>query len=218
MSVISRFLNGHIGLRTIYKSLVAYNKGNAGLHNRPLDALLIDGRTKLTIRKNAQIINKGSLKIGLDPMTFYPSQRRGMLTMLENSKLILNGDTLIGRGVIIEIHKDACLEIGHHVFINSDATIVCAKSIKIGSYTGIGWDTEICETDYHRVGDRAITEPIEIGNKVYIGRRIMILKGVKIGDGSAIAAGAIVTRNVPPKSLAGGIPARVIKENIEWEE
>jgi acetyltransferase-like isoleucine patch superfamily enzyme len=46
----------------------------------------------------------------------------------------------------------------------------------------------------------------------------MILKGVKIGDGSAIAAGAIVTRDVPPKCLAAGIPARVIKENIEWEE
>jgi hypothetical protein len=139
MSMIARLWKGHIGVRTIYKSLMAYTKGNAGLYNQPLEALLIDGRTRLTMQKNAQIINKGSLRMGLDPRTFYPSLKPCTLTMLENSKLILNGDTLIGSGVIIEIHKDACLEIGHHVFINSNATIICAKSIKIGNYSGIGW-------------------------------------------------------------------------------
>ena len=43
------------------------------------------------------------------------------------------------------------------------------------------------------------------------------LKGVTIGEGSIIAAGALVNKDVPPKSLVGGVPARVIKENVEWE-
>ena len=62
-----------------------------------------------------------------------------------------------------------------------------------------------------------MTKPIEIGDHVWIGLRAIILKGVKIGNGSVIAAGAVVTRDVPPYSLVAGVPARVIKENIYWE-
>ena len=61
------------------------------------------------------------------------------------------------------------------------------------------------------------TAPIEIGSNVLIGRRSMIMKGVKIGDGSVIAAGSVVTRDVPAKCLAAGVPARVIRQDIQWE-
>ena len=44
-----------------------------------------------------------------------------------------------------------------------------------------------------------------------------ILKGVTIGQGSIIAAGSVVIRDVPPKSLAGGVPARILRENVEWD-
>ena len=47
--------------------------------------------------------------------------------------------------------------------------------------------------------------------------RAVILKGVTIGDGSIVAAGAVVTKDVPAKTLVGGVPAKVIKENIEWK-
>ena len=47
--------------------------------------------------------------------------------------------------------------------------------------------------------------------------RATILKGVTIGDGAIVAAGAVVTKDVPPKTLVGGIPAKVIKEDIEWQ-
>jgi acetyltransferase-like isoleucine patch superfamily enzyme len=59
--------------------------------------------------------------------------------------------------------------------------------------------------------------PIEIGRHVLVGRRSMVMKGVTIGDGAVIAAGAVVTRNVSARSLAAGIPARVIKQDIDWE-
>ena len=62
-----------------------------------------------------------------------------------------------------------------------------------------------------------MTQPISIGNHVWIGINVTILKGVKIGDGAIIAAGAVVTRDVPERCLAAGVPARVIKNNVSWE-
>ena len=58
---------------------------------------------------------------------------------------------------------------------------------------------------------------MNIGNHVWIGENSMVLKGVTIGDGVVIAASSVVTRDIPPHSLVAGIPAKVIRENIEWK-
>lgn len=55
-------------------------------------------------------------------------------------------------------------------------------------------------------------ESVTIGNDVWIGRRVMIMPGVTIGDGCIIGAGAVVTKDIPPYSVAGGVPARVLKK------
>lgn len=57
-----------------------------------------------------------------------------------------------------------------------------------------------------------VSEPIEIGDDVWIGTGVKILKGVKIGEGAVIGAGSVVTRDIPPYSVAVGVPARVIKK------
>ena len=62
-----------------------------------------------------------------------------------------------------------------------------------------------------------ISEPIKIGNHVWIGQGASILKGVRIGDGSIVAAAAVVTKDVPAHVAVGGIPAKVINENINWK-
>jgi acetyltransferase-like isoleucine patch superfamily enzyme len=54
-------------------------------------------------------------------------------------------------------------------------------------------------------------ENVEIGNDVWIGERVIIVGGVKIGDGAVIGAGAVVTKDVPPYAIVGGVPARIIK-------
>lgn len=58
---------------------------------------------------------------------------------------------------------------------------------------------------------------VMIGDHVWIGENCMILKGVSIGAGSVIAAGSLVTKDIPARSLAMGRPAKVVRENIEWE-
>lgn len=82
----------------------------------------------------------------------------------------------------------------------------------------IGANVEILDSDFHgmKVEDRGVSrpewaKPVNVGNRVFIGSNVRILKGVNIGDDSVIANGAIVARDVPSGVIAGGNPARVIK-------
>ncbi len=62
------------------------------------------------------------------------------------------------------------------------------------------------------------TKPVKIGNHVWIGTRVTILKGVNIGDGAVIAAGSVVTKDIPAGSLAAGVPAKIIRDKVIWSD
>ncbi len=100
--------------------------------------------------------------------------------------------------------------IGDHCFLDG------RKLLKIGSHTDIASQVLIYNSE-HDVNNRnfaaveaVIEEPVEIGDYVFIGPRAIILPGVTIGKGAVIGAGAVVTKNVPPLTIVGGIPARKI--------
>ena len=109
--------------------------------------------------------------------------------------------------------------IGSHSGI-SCSVIYAAKSVRIGKYVNIGADCAIYDNDFHPVDylarrshdlDSVISKPVVIGDDVWLGARVTVLKGVSIGKGAIIAAGSVVTRDIPPFSMAGGVPAKVIK-------
>ena len=60
-------------------------------------------------------------------------------------------------------------------------------------------------------------KPVTIGNDVWIGRRVIIMPGVTVGDGAVLGAGAVVTKDIPPYAVAGGVPARVLKSRKPQE-
>jgi len=111
----------------------------------------------------------------------------------------------------------ATVRIGRASFLNRRTEIAAAESVTIGDGCAISWDVCITDTDYHQLGDRPKTEPVVIGDNVWIGARAVVLKGVTIGDGAVVAAGAIVTTNVPPRAVVAGNPARVIDTDVTWE-
>lgn len=78
-----------------------------------------------------------------------------------------------------------------------------------GSYYGV-------EKEYENPIENYL--PVEIGNDVWIGARAMILDGVKIGDGAIIGAGAVVTKDVPPYAIVGGVPAKIIGYRFDESE
>ena len=107
-------------------------------------------------------------------------------------------------------------------YINNNCKIFCRNKISIGEKVVIAPEVIIRDSDQHQITDdsgkkKPLSAPVTLGNHVWIGTRAVILKGVNIGDNAVIAAGAVVTRDVPAGCLAAGVPAKVIKSNINWE-
>jgi acetyltransferase-like isoleucine patch superfamily enzyme len=115
--------------------------------------------------------------------------------------------------------RKAMLEIGNHVSIGDRTSIHCGEDIRIGNDVIISWDCVIMDRDFHRIESEVeMTSAVIIHDHVWIGCRAIILKGVEIGQNSIIAAGAVVTKNVPAGVLVGGNPAKVIKEIAYWKQ
>ena len=115
-------------------------------------------------------------------------------------------------GVRLEVYLGATLFIGKGTYLNRNVHIVAAESVAIGRGVKIGWDVVIMDTDLHGYseGQPVRAKPVVIEDEVWIGCRALILKGVHIGKGAIIGAGAIVTKDVPPLAVVAGPSATVV--------
>ncbi len=109
------------------------------------------------------------------------------------------------------------IHVGENFLANYNVTILDIAPVHIGDYVMIGPNTLITTVN-HPLSPRGrrkhlgIAKPVTIGNDVWIGGNVTILPGVTIGNNVVIAAGAVVTKDIPDNCVAGGVPARVIKE------
>ncbi len=114
--------------------------------------------------------------------------------------------------VEISVGRGAVLEVGDHVFLNQGVRIATTDRVHIGAACMIGDETIILDNDYHSVGPGAnLSRPVHIGDGVWLATRVIVLRGVTIGDHSVIGCGSVVTRSIPAHSFAAGNPARVIR-------
>lgn len=119
-----------------------------------------------------------------------------------------------------------CLAPGARIIVGDDSglsgTSICAAvEVAIGARCLFGADVLVFDTDFHPHAPKnrryakpdwpTISRPVRIGDDVFVGARAIVQKGVTIGDGAIIAAGSIVTRNVPPLAVVAGSPARVVR-------
>lgn len=139
-------------------------------------------------------------------------------------------DYCIIRGNLQCQKPGATLEIGERSFVGSNTNIVSTATVRIGSDVLVAHDCYITDTDGHSlifeerkrdIPDRwkgrknwnTVTSlPVVLEDGSWIGPKSTILKGVKIGAGSVVAAGSVVTKDIPPGFLVGGVPARTIKK------
>ena len=106
------------------------------------------------------------------------------------------------------------ITVGDHTNVGNDAFLDGREGITIGSCVNIAGEVRIY-TQEHDIDDpyfRAVGAPVVIEDYAYVGTRVTILPGVRIGYGAVVATGAVVVKDVPPYMLVGGVPARIILE------
>ncbi len=168
----------------------------------------------LKINKTAKLNLEGNLILNANRMG--KNGRSSILRMDENTILDCKGFRFM-YGADIILFEGAHLVLGKNSFINSDCKIRCHKEITIGEGCAISHDFTVMDSDAHELDGSRNTNAVHIGNHVWIGTRVTILNGVAVGDGAVIAAGALVTKDVPAGTLVAGVPAKVLKEKVEWK-
>lgn len=113
------------------------------------------------------------------------------------------------------------ITIGRNVFINSSCHFQDQGGITIGDGTMIGHSVVLATINHALEPEkkrRNCYAPITIGRHVWIGSNVTVLPGIKIGDWAVVAAGAVVTKDVPPMTVVGGVPAKIIKKISDEKE
>jgi acetyltransferase-like isoleucine patch superfamily enzyme len=137
-----------------------------------------------------------------------------------NHGMITIGSRLRMRSRIVAVDlftgPQGLLEIGDEVFINFGCSFAALQNIRIQSRCSIGPYVFIMDNNFHKVEPEQrnlLPEslPVVIEENVWLGARVTVLPGVTIGRDSVIGAGSVVTENIAPRTVAAGIPARVIR-------
>jgi acetyltransferase-like isoleucine patch superfamily enzyme len=144
-----------------------------------------------------------------------------LLRMERGSTFSVQGTVSLRPGVSVYVGEGATLSIGDGSYLAHNSEVYCLESIDIGANCAIAWSVQIMDADFHPLSiggaRRPSVAPVHIGDHVWIGSRVVVTKGVSIGTGAVVAAGAVVTKDVAPRTLVGGNPARLLRDDVEWE-
>lgn len=151
------------------------------------------------------------------------------------SSVIKIGDDCLIKGGLVTETDESIISIGNNSCMGNETIIDCAKSILIGDDVTISYGCLLMDSDNHstrysiRKNDLSDwkgkkhdwtttnSNPIQICKGAWIGARVIVTKGVTIGEGAIVGAGSVVTKNVPPWTIVAGNPARVIRTIAENE-
>lgn len=209
-----------MNVKLFLKSKVDKNRFMYYLYNKIYLRYVLRKKNNVTISQNH---NKNNI-VEIAPNTY-----------CDDLKIIFKGKNnlvKIGKGCnlkktnIIYIQNDGNkLFIGDNVTFDQDVMIVLGEGTccSIGSESIFAKGVRIRTCDQHFIydkSDRRINpaKNVQIGNHVWCGASVIIMKGATIGDGSVIGMDSMVIKDIPSHSLAVGKPAKVIKENIYWKE
>ena len=180
----------------------------------------IGSRTVLDGAERITVSDGGALRIGLGSFGLSSEHDASVVRVREGASLHCEGVVSLQRGVRVVVDGGR-LVMGHGTNVNGVGTkVLCASGITIGEFCTFSWDVQLLDNDFHALTvdgvEQPSTAPITIGDRVWIGTRAVVLKGVTIGDGAVVAAGAVVTSDVPAGAVVGGVPARVIGRADSW--
>lgn len=139
------------------------------------------------------------------------------------SSIVFDGNASIGEGTVIRCEKGAKMEIGENFYCNKNNYFRNSCGMSFGNDCSLGWNNTFNTSDGHYIGagdDLKIREePIVIGNHVWITTHCHFLRGSRIMNDSVVSTASVVCKQFNDDHvIIGGVPAKVIKNNINWEK
>lgn len=205
-----------LGISGLVKSLYYSHK-----YAEEFDDFVIGKNVLTRIDRDAKVEIGSRFVVGADS---FPASHTG----LRNSKLEIDagatftvagnaGRAVVGPGSIVYVSGEFSMGSS---YVNSDARILCNNRIAIGDNCAIAWNVQLIDNDQHTHGANGEQRPnagaIVIEDGVWIGHDVTIKKGVTVGSGAVIASNSVLTEDVPSQSMVAGVPAAVLRENVEW--
>ncbi|MDX6197676.1 MAG: tetrahydrodipicolinate N-acetyltransferase [Actinomycetota bacterium] len=207
----------HPGGETSRRAFYAGFLRHRVLARRPIwigSPTVLDGVRRISFDPDALLL------IGLGSFGLTSKADQTVIRVRPDASFHVGGRVALQRGVRIVVDSGR-LSIGAGTNVNGLGTkILVAESVTIGSGCTFSWDVQVLDNDFHAMTVGGVRQPsvapVVIGDRVWVGTRAVILKGVTIGDGAVVAAGAVVNKDVPPQAVVAGIPAKVVGSADSW--
>lgn len=165
--------------------------------------------------RNRHVITEGIVFLGRGAELY---ARKGY------GRLVVGRWVHLGAGNKLRCHEGN-LRIGDKCVFGKDNVVNCYLDIEFGESTIVADWVYVCDFDHvyaditMPIKDQGIVKtPVRIGPDVWMGTKVTVLRGVTIGHGSVLAANSVINRDVPPMSVVGGVPAKVLKNRVEVYE
>ena len=185
--------------------------------------IIVSGPTLVRVSRLAKIDVAPDSRLiigsGGNRQVFDADRTRAALVMLRGSTLsVHSGQVRLSWGSKARIATKARLVLGGGSYINANCTIFAHTGVHIGARCNLAWGVTLMDTDFHLVSaDSPRFGPVHIEDDVWIGAEVMVLQGSTVGAGSVVGARSVVRGTIPPRSLAVGQPARVVRTDVDWQ-
>lgn len=146
--------------------------------------------------------------------------RRARSVWQVNGQVAFDGPARLGHG--FKLSCAGRVRFGAGFVLQAESQIVCREEITFGSDCLLSWDVLVLDSDFHEItvsgaAPSAVQVPVRIGERVWIGARSTVLKGVSIADGTIVAAGSLVVSSSDERDvLLGGHPAVKLRSGVGW--
>jgi acetyltransferase-like isoleucine patch superfamily enzyme len=150
---------------------------------------------------------------------------RPRITVADKARVVIGPGCVLGN-LVVFVGPGAEVQIGARTGFSGATSLMAHEPVRIiiGDGCLFGSETHVLASDMHSIIDRSSRQRINpardiiIGARVWIGFRVVVLKGTRIGEGAIIGAGAVVSGDIAPYCAAVGNPARPVRDNVTWHQ